>query len=138
MGGTEAMYQLRFSEGPDAFLAPTNDAFSNLPGNVQSLLEELRGHDTHYNDLFAYHIMMPNGWPLEQPLAAADIETFDVIQTGVQQGNFGGPFEVDVTVQGETIQINDGQLLETDIPAANGMIHIIDTVLVPPTLIEGE
>lgn len=133
MGGTDAMYQLRFSEEPDAFLAPTNEAFQNMPDAVASLLA-----DPHYNDLFAYHIMMPNGWPLEQPLTAADIQSLDVIQTGLLQGNFGGPYEVTVSEEGGNIQINEGLLLETDIPATNGMVHVIDTVLIPPTLLEGE
>jgi uncharacterized surface protein with fasciclin (FAS1) repeats len=139
MGGTDAMYQLRFSEEPDAFLAPTNEAFESMPDSLESLLAELEGEgDPHYNDLFAYHIMSPNGWPLEEPLAAADIETLDVIQTGILRGNFGVPFEVEVTAEGDSIQINEGLLLETDIPAANGMVHVIDTVLIPPTLIETE
>lgn len=138
MGGTDAMYQLRFSQEPDAFLAPTDEAFQNIPDEVQSLLDSLGGdRGGHYNDLFFYHIMMPNGWPLEQPLAAADIADLDVIQTGLMQGNFGGPFEVTVSGEADNLQINEGQLLETDIPATNGMIHVIDSVLIPPTLIEG-
>jgi uncharacterized surface protein with fasciclin (FAS1) repeats len=139
MGGTDIMYQLRFSEEPDAFLAPTNEAFESMPDSLERLLAELEGEDNpHYNDLFAYHIMSPNGWPLEEPLAAADIETLDVIQTGITRGNFGSPFEVEVTVEGNSIQINEGLLLETDIPATNGMVHVIDSVLIPPTLIEAE
>lgn len=137
MGGTDAMYQLRFSQEPDAFLAPTDEAFQNIPDEVQALLASLdEDESSHYNDLFVYHIMMPNGWPLEQPLAAADMAELDVIQTGLIQGNFGGPFEVTVSGEGDNLQINDGQLLETDILATNGMIHVIDTVLIPPTLIE--
>jgi uncharacterized surface protein with fasciclin (FAS1) repeats len=138
MGGTQAMYELRFSDKPDAFLAPTNEAFEAMPDSLESLLVELGEDDPHYNDLFAYHIMRPAGWPEEIPLSAADIEALDVIQTGVLRGNFGGPFEVEVTVDGDSVQINDGLLVETDIPAANGMVHVIDTVLIPPTLIETE
>jgi transforming growth factor-beta-induced protein len=138
MGGTGAMYQLRFSEEPDAFLAPTNQAFTNLPDSLSNLLADLPVVDPHYSDLFAYHILMPNGWPLEKPLAAADIEALDVIQTGVLQGNFAGAYEVDVTLAGDVIQINDAQLLTADIPAANGMVHAIDTVLIPPWLSEAE
>jgi uncharacterized surface protein with fasciclin (FAS1) repeats len=39
--------------------------------------------------------------------------------------------ELDVTVEGETVMINDATVLEYDLTASNGVIHIIDTVLVP-------
>jgi uncharacterized surface protein with fasciclin (FAS1) repeats len=40
--------------------------------------------------------------------------------------------EVTITVDGETVMVNDATVVATDIEASNGVIHVIDTVLVPP------
>ena len=40
--------------------------------------------------------------------------------------------EVTITVDGETVMVNDATVTATDIEASNGIIHVIDTVLIPP------
>jgi uncharacterized surface protein with fasciclin (FAS1) repeats len=47
---------------------------------------------------------------------------------------FGLLYTLDVTQAGEDVLVNGARLIETDIPAANGMLHVIDTVLLAPSL----
>jgi transforming growth factor-beta-induced protein len=39
---------------------------------------------------------------------------------------------VTVSVEGETVKVNDATVTAVDIPASNGIIHVLDSVLVPP------
>jgi hypothetical protein len=56
---------------------------------------------------------------------AADVVTLDSADT-VQ----GKP--VTITVEGDKVMVNDAQVIITDIEASNGVIHVIDTVILPP------
>ncbi len=40
--------------------------------------------------------------------------------------------DVSITVDGETVMVNDATVTAVDIPASNGIIHVIDAVLLPP------
>jgi transforming growth factor-beta-induced protein len=42
----------------------------------------------------------------------------------------GSPVKVDV--EGKTVMINDAKVIKADIPCTNGVIHVIDTVILPP------
>jgi transforming growth factor-beta-induced protein len=100
-------------EGPFTIFAPTDEAFADLP---EGLLEEL----------------------LDDPEALADILTYHVIEGRVFASDLADGLEV-TTVQGTTVtisleggaQVNDASITATDIFTANGVIHIIDAVLVP-------
>ncbi len=136
MEGTDTMYSLRFSDEPDAFLAPTNEAMSALTLDLSGLART----DELYDSLFAFHVMMPEGWPLDQNLSAADMIARGDVQTGVVASRSGGVVFTTVPVVEENgvIRVGNGTLIETDISGANGMLHVIDTVLIPPTLAETE
>lgn len=135
MGGTDTMYLLRFSQEPDAFLAPTNEAMAalTLPPSLEGLLPS----DPHYDELFAYHVMTANGWPVDENLPAAEMVARGTVETPIHDpALFGLLYTVDVTQSGENVLINGARLIETDIPATNGMLHLIDDVLIPPSLRE--
>ena len=59
-------------------------------------------------------------------MAAADVVKMNDIKT-VQGGS------VKVTVMGDKVMINNANVVKTDIPTSNGVIHVIDTVLMPNT-----
>ena len=102
-------------EGPFTVFAPTDDAFAKLPeGTVDALLKDIAA----LTDILLYHVMSGN-------VMAADVVKLDMATT--VQGEM-----VTVTVDGDTVRINDAQVVITDIQASNGTIHAIDTVLVPP------
>ena len=102
-------------EGPFTVFAPTDDAFAKLPeGTVDALLKDVSA----LTDILLYHVVSGN-------VKAADVVKLDMATTA--QGE-----AVSITVDGDTVRINDAQVVITDIAAANGVIHVIDTVLVPP------
>ena len=101
-------------EGPFTVFAPTDDAFAKLPeGTVAALLQDIPA----LTDVLLYHVVAGNAM-------AADVAQLDAATT--VQGS-----DVMVTVDGDTVRINDAQVIITDIQAANGTIHVIDAVLVP-------
>lgn len=131
MGGTDTMYRLRFSQEPDAFLAPTNEAMAaGLPPELAGLPRT----DPAYDALFAYHTITANGWPLDDPLPLAEMVARGVVETPLRDpAQFGLLYTVGITQQGEDVFANDARIVAADIPAANGMLHLIDRVLRPPS-----
>jgi uncharacterized surface protein with fasciclin (FAS1) repeats len=101
-------------EGPFTVFAPTNDAFAALPeGTVEGLLADIPA----LTDVLLYHVVSGE-------VMAADVVNLDMADT--VQGS-----TVDITVEDGTVMVNDAEVIITDIQAANGVIHVIDAVLVP-------
>ena len=101
-------------DGPFTVFAPTDDAFAALPdGTVEGLLEDIPA----LTDVLTYHVVSGK-------VLAADVVGLDSATT-LQSG------DVTVTVDGDNVFINDSQVIITDIETANGVIHVIDTVLIP-------
>jgi uncharacterized surface protein with fasciclin (FAS1) repeats len=101
-------------EGPFTVFAPTDDAFATLPaGTVEGLLADVPA----LTDILLYHVVSGK-------VMAADVVGLDSATT--VQGS-----DVTITVDGETVMVNDAQVIITDIEASNGVIHVIDTVLLP-------
>jgi uncharacterized surface protein with fasciclin (FAS1) repeats len=102
--------------GPLTFFAPTNDAFAALqPGQLDSLLAD----PTTLTPILQYHIVIDN-------VSAAHLGTL-----GTALSSSGLPITITVQSDGSLL-VNDARLVQADIPAANGVIHLIDKVIVPP------
>jgi len=104
-------------EGPFTVFAPTDDAFAKLPaGTVESLLkpENLE----QLKNILLYHVVAGK-------VMAADVVKLEKAATVL------GP-SVKITVDGSKVMINDAEVLITDIETSNGVIHVIDTVILPP------
>ncbi|WP_411994776.1 fasciclin domain-containing protein [Agarivorans sp. DSG3-1] len=103
-------------EGPFTVFAPTDEAFAKLPeGTVEMLLKP-----ENKNKLVAiltYHVVAGK-------VMAADVVTIDSAAT-VQGGMLA------VSTNGEMVMINDAKVVAADVKASNGVIHVIDTVLMP-------
>jgi uncharacterized surface protein with fasciclin (FAS1) repeats len=103
--------------GPLTVFAPTDAAFAKLPaGTVERLLqnpEQLRA-------ILAYHVVPGK-------VLAADVVRMQAANT-VQ----GSPIRV--STEGRTVKINDSTVLTPNVMASNGVIHVIDTVLMPPAM----
>lgn len=103
-------------EGPFTVFAPTDEAFAKLPaGTIDALLEQPEGD---LKDILLYHVVSGK-------VMAADVVKLTSAETVL------GP-EVQVRVEGDQVFINDAQVLITDIQTSNGVIHVIDSVLLPP------
>ena len=103
-------------EGPFTVFAPTNDAFAKLPeGTVESLLADIPA----LTDVLLYHVV------------AGDVMAADVVALESASTLQGG--SVPISVDGGTVMVNDARVVITGIEASNGVIHVIDSVLIPPT-----
>lgn len=102
-------------EGPFTVFAPTDDAFAALPeGTVEGLLDDIPA----LTDVLLYHVVA----------GAVDAETVVGLDsaTTVQGSN------ISVEVRDGSVFLNDNvQVIITDIQASNGIIHVIDSVLLP-------
>jgi uncharacterized surface protein with fasciclin (FAS1) repeats len=109
-------------EGPFTVFAPTNEAFEQLPaGTVETLLKP--ENKDQLTGVLTYHVVAGQ-------VMAADVEP------GTVKTVNGASFTV--SIDGGEVVITDGQgnkskVVKTDISASNGVIHVIDTVLLPPT-----
>lgn len=105
------------AEGPFTVFAPTNDAFAALPeGTLESLL--LPENQAELVRILTYHVV-----PAAAPSSA--------LSSGQQVTTLEGS-PVTVTIENGVIKINDATVITPDIEAANGIIHVIDAVLIPP------
>ena len=107
-------------EGPFTVLAPTDEAFAKLPeGTVEKLL--LPENKDKLVAILTYHVIPTKA-------LAADVVKLDGKEVKTVQGS-----PVIIKVGSGGVMINKAKVLKTDIEASNGVIHVIDTVLMPPT-----
>jgi uncharacterized surface protein with fasciclin (FAS1) repeats len=101
--------------GPFTVFAPTDAAFEALPpGTVESLLNDI----PTLTAILTYHVV------------AGELEATDVVSRS-QLTTVNGA-DIEVSVQGSAVRVNDANILQTDIRASNGVIHVIDAVILPP------
>jgi transforming growth factor-beta-induced protein len=104
-------------EGPFTVFAPTDDAFAKLPaGTVESLLKS--ENLEQLKNILLYHVVSGK-------VMAADVVGLTSAPTVLGQ-------DVTITVKDGNVYLNDTvQVIITDIEASNGVIHVIDAVLLP-------
>lgn len=103
--------------GPYTVFAPNDEAFAKLPkGTVEDLLKP--ENKEKLGKILAYHV-------IEGKVMAADVKTM--------KAKTANGAELDVKVKPDgTVMVNDAKVIKTDVPASNGVIHVIDKVLMPP------
>ncbi len=100
-------------DGPFTVFAPTDEAFAKLPeGTVEALLDD----PEKLAQILTYHVVPGR-------LMAADVVSADSLKTAQ-----GGKLTVDTT---DGARIGNASIIQTDITTSNGVIHVIDTVLLP-------
>ena len=108
------------SEGPFTVLAPTEEAFAAALDALGMAPADLLGNTALLTAVLTYHVL-----PLEAPAAA-------VLSLDGQSVPTVNGAEIAITVDGSTVMVNDATVVATDIQASNGIIHVIDAVLLPP------
>ena len=103
--------------GPFTVFAPTDAAFAKLPlGTVENLLKP--ENKDQLAAILTYHVVPGK-------VMAADVVKLNDAKT------VNGKM-LTVTVKGNTVMISNAKVTTTDIVASNGVIHVIDTVVLPP------
>lgn len=103
--------------GPFTVLAPTDEAFAKLPaGTVESLLKP--ENKAKLQAILKYHVIAGR-------VAAKQVAGLESAKT------VAGP-EVKISLVDGQLRINQARVVKTDISAANGIIHVVDQVLLPP------
>jgi len=103
-------------EGPFTVFAPTDDAFAKLPaGTVDTLLADPKGDLTQ---ILTYHVV---------PGKVMSTDITDGMTATTVQGA-----DLTFTIKDGSVYVNDAMVVTADIETSNGVIHVIDGVLIPP------
>ena len=106
------------ADGPFTVLAPTDDAFDALPDGV---LEDLLANPEQLAQVLSYHVVPGR-------VSSEDVSGSD--QTSTVQGS-----SIEVSMQSGAVVLNgSARVIQADIRATNGVIHVIDAVLLPPEM----
>ena len=102
--------------GPFTVFAPTDEAFGKLPpGTVESLLKP--ENKEKLKAILLYHVVSGN-------VTAAQVAQLNSAKTINGQN-------LKLKVDDGTVMVNDAKVVKADVLASNGVIHVIDTVLLP-------
>ncbi len=105
------------AEGPFTVFAPTDDAFNALPeGTLDELLADPSGDLTN---ILLYHVVAAQAM-------STDLSDGQTIETLLGSN-------ITVTINNDGVFINDAKVVVANIEAKNGVVHVIDTVLLPPS-----
>lgn len=103
------------AEGPFTLFAPTNEAFDALgEEEVQALLDD----PAQLSEILEYHVVPGTAM-------AADLSDGDELET------ITGAL-IPVSVDGDMVMVGEAMVIEADLEAENGVVHVIDSVLMPP------
>ena len=103
-------------DGPFTVFAPTDEAFNKLPpGTLENLLKP--ENKSQLQAILTYHVV------------PGKVMASDVVSMQEAKTVNGG----DLMIKSDMgkVMINDAQITQTDIEASNGVIHVIDTVMIP-------
>ncbi len=105
------------SEGPFTVFAPTDEAFAALPaGTVETLLKP--ENKDQLTAILTYHVL------------PGKVMAADIIGNRLSVATVNGK-NVHVNGRGSAVHVNKATVINADIPASNGVIHVIDKVLLP-------
>jgi uncharacterized surface protein with fasciclin (FAS1) repeats len=104
-------------DGPFTVFAPSDKAFAKLPaGTLENLLKP--ENKDQLVAILTYHVVPGK-------VEAADVAKLDEAET------VNGKM-INIKIKGDTAMVNDAKVTKADIAASNGVIHVIDTVILPP------
>ncbi len=103
-------------DGPYTVFAPTDEAFAKLPeGTVESLLKP--ENRDQLVSILTYHVVPGK-------VMAADV-------VNLSEATTVNGSDIEIAVVDGSVQINDATVVAADVDASNGVIHVIDTVILP-------
>ncbi|MCS7239215.1 MAG: fasciclin domain-containing protein [Thermoguttaceae bacterium] len=102
-------------KGPFTVFAPTDEAFAKLPAGT---LEKLLQNKAELTAVLTYHVV------------AGEYPAAKVVKTKELKSVQGSPIRIEVSNEG--VRVSGARVIQTDIRASNGIIHVIDAVILPP------
>lgn len=114
--GAAGLVETLQGEGPFTVFAPTNDAFASIQDTVDTLLMPENKGDL--KSVLTYHVVRGE-------LKAADLTDGQELETVNGE-------KLTVSVNGDTVKVGDATVVTPDVDVSNGVVHVIDQVLVPP------
>lgn len=104
--------------GPFTVFAPTDEAFAKLPaGTVDALLKD----KVKLAAILKYHVISGN-------VMAADVIKAKEVKPKTLNGA-----ALDIKVMDGKVHVNKATVVKADVHASNGVIHVVDTVIIPPS-----
>jgi len=102
--------------GPFTVFAPTDAAFAKLPaGTVEALLADKE----KLTSILTYHVV------------SGKVMAADIVKTNGATPNTVNGLPLDIVVRGGKVYVNGINVVTADVQASNGVIHIIDAVILP-------
>jgi uncharacterized surface protein with fasciclin (FAS1) repeats len=101
------------AKGPYTVFAPTDKAFEKIP---KKTLEAILKDKKKLTDILTYHVV------------SGKVMSSDVVKLKSAKTLQGGKLEIDAK---HGVKINNASVIQADIDTSNGVIHVIDTVLIP-------
>jgi uncharacterized surface protein with fasciclin (FAS1) repeats len=115
--GAAGLVETLKGEGPFTVFAPTDEAFAKLPaGTVEELLKP--ENKAKLTDILTYHVVSGN----VESAAAVKLTTATALNKKA----------IKLEVKDGSLHLNDSKVTTADVKCTNGVIHIIDAVLMPP------
>lgn len=111
---TAGLVETLKGDGPFTVFAPTDEAFAKLP---KGTLEALLADKEKLTAILTYHVV------------AGNVTSDQVIKLNEAKTVNGD--KVQIKVSSGTVMIDDAKVVKADIKASNGVIHVIDTVILP-------
>ncbi len=108
-------------DGPFTVLAPTDDAFAAALDALGLTAEELLADTDLLTSVLTYHVI------------AGEVPSSQVVTLDGESVTTLNGADIAITVDGDTVMINDATVTAVDVEASNGVIHVIDSVLLPPS-----
>ncbi|MDX1493667.1 MAG: fasciclin domain-containing protein [Longimicrobiales bacterium] len=102
------------SDGPFTVFAPTDEAFAKIPA---AQLEALLADKEALQKVLLYHVVPGK-------VASSQVVNLNSAETAAGQN-------VSIQVENGSVKVDDANVVATDIEATNGIIHVIDTVILP-------
>ena len=103
-------------QGPFTVFAPTDDAFAKLPaGTIEELLKP--ENKAKLQRILTYHVV------------AGRVSSADVVKLRTAKSVSGDT--IDIKANGGSVMVDGARVVKTDVQASNGVIHVIDTVMMP-------
>lgn len=105
-------------KGPFTVFAPTDEAFAKLPaGTLEDLLKP--ENKSKLQRILTYHVV------------PGKVGSAQVVKMSSAKAVSGDT--ITIKTSGNTVMVDNATVVKTDIPASNGVIHVIDSVILPPS-----